>query len=721
MYVFDRRYDVVVCIGPTKHRFRRVLSPSCHQRHGSALTEGTRVSIPGSSKTGFTDAKGSAFTCPPRFRNSGTFVHGTHFRHFTPIMEQGLKASVSEIFMIDEVRTDGRVPGLNDPPELLIFIDENKAISADMKFDYDPREGTWKTKGIQGVIRPWFFQKVVDQRPATRGNVLFQSKEDPAMGHNRLRSPRKLRRLLHATYWENVVGIMQEGIVPAKNPHSEIRRPLAELLRSAENHVYAVNEAAVDHLRERGGYYSNAASREDSPAVKSACSEGGSNSSSPSLQPTYRLDIAGLDRPADAVVVIDAEKAQEMGFELEVVQSADREDTVYIKGRVPPEVIVGVEANAPVDLPAHLEAKIVDPKSFHDIPIIDLSNPDESKVLSQLRYACEVVGFMQIVGHGVSEELVTRQYEAQKAFFRLPEAKKQQIATNEESPVRGWFGKGAEDLDGVSGNEVLASSGAAEIKQKRSVQDNKEGLDMNGVPWSKQSSQSSYVGRAFGMPSQLPREGDVPGFRAAVREYQDQMFGLSRRLLRLMAKVLELDVDFFEKHITRPVATHRLLHYWPMRNFKTEIGVGAHTDYGLLTILKQDDVGGLQVLNARDRTWVHALVVPGAFVINVGDMLARWTGHRFKSTVHRVVNISPAERYSVPYFLEPNLDTMIRPGELCPRGPPEARVENCPNPHTRRCRLRKWWDQVREVGEPVSAEIVLGRFYEAAGLLKKRG
>merc|ERR1739848_857646 len=121
----------------------------------------------------------------------------------------------------------------------------------------------------------------------------------------------------------------------------------------------------------------------------------------------------------------------------------------------------------------------------------------------------------------------------------------------------------------------------------------------------------------------------------------------------------------FEPHLTKPVATNRLLHYYPNTDFSKEIGVGAHTDYGLLTLLKQDNVGGLQVLNARDNYWVHAVPTPGAFVVNLGDMLARWTNHTFKSTVHRVVNLGDLDRYSCPYFLEPNLDSLITPGELC--------------------------------------------------------
>merc|ERR1712070_1353913 len=157
-----------------------------------------------------------------------------------------------------------------------------------------------------------------------------------------------------------------------------------------------------------------------------------------------------------------------------------------------------------------------------------------------------------------------------------------------------------------------------------------------------------------------------------------------------------------EPHLTNPVATQRLLHYWPTEDFSTQIGVGEHTDYGLLTVLKQDSVGGLQVLNAKDSTWVHATPIEGAFVVNLGDMLQRWTGNRFKSTVHRVVNTS-------------NTDRMIVPGGLCSA----PGLEGC-DKLQRRARLRNWWGQMRAMGPAKSAEDILESFYRASGQLKSQ-
>jgi isopenicillin N synthase-like dioxygenase len=336
-------------------------------------------------------------------------------------------------------------------------------------------------------------------------------------------------------------------------------------------------------------------------------------------------------------------------------------------------------------------------------------------LLDEMRYACEVVGFMQIVSHGVSLELQQRHGRMHRAFFDLPQAVKSRLALREDCPVRGYFGKGGEDLDQVLQEQVDSAKGAKVAQQSR--KDNKEALDMNGVPWSRP--RGGFVARVFGLPSQLPAEEELAGFREVMEEYSREMFKLSRRVLSLMALVLGLPRNFFERHLTAPVATHRLLHYWPIKDFTKEVGVGEHIDYGLITILKQDDVGGLQVLNAKDRRWVHACPIDNAFVVNLGDMMGRWTAHRFKSTVHRVVNVSPLERYSVPFFLEPNMDTVIVEGQICEGvlGVGEPLSE-----HSRRCRLRRLWGESRaNFARSATAEEILERFYRASGQLTARG
>eukprot|EP00811_Abedinium_folium_P028246 NODE_4355_length_1902_cov_4.714930.p2 GENE.NODE_4355_length_1902_cov_4.714930~~NODE_4355_length_1902_cov_4.714930.p2 ORF type:complete len:261 (+),score=43.12 NODE_4355_length_1902_cov_4.714930:467-1249(+) len=210
------------------------------------------------------------------------------------------------------------------------------------------------------------------------------------------------------------------------------------------------------------------------------------------------------------------------------------------------------------------------------------------------------------------------------------------------------------------------------------------------------------------------------------------MFALARRLLAFMARALGQPPNLFEPCLKNPVATHRMLHFWPLRDFWSQIGSGMHTDYGLLTILKQDNVGGLHVLNVKDARWVHAVPIPGAFVVNIGDMLSRWTGQQFKATVHRVVTIAPTERFSVPYYLAPSLDTIILPGEIA--SPSPAYVSSKGNSkgnsgkgkrlieHKQRCRQRQRWSEMRNnTTEAQTAERILSEFYSKSGMFRGSG
>eukprot|EP00930_Biecheleria_cincta_P099923 TRINITY_DN91532_c0_g1_i1.p1 TRINITY_DN91532_c0_g1~~TRINITY_DN91532_c0_g1_i1.p1 ORF type:complete len:740 (-),score=140.93 TRINITY_DN91532_c0_g1_i1:191-2410(-) len=643
-----------------------------------------------------TGAQRSALTAPSRYRNSGAFVHGTKFSNFASIMDQGLKAAKCDIFLIDEVRSDGRVPGLDKAPEILIFIDETKARSENMEFDYNASEGTWTTRGIHGVIRPWFFQKVVDQRKGPgRHSLLFQSKQDPLLMANRLRGRHKPRFLVHATYWENVMGILKDGIVPAKNPTSSTRKPFRDLLQGAESHIYTGKVEAVDFLNP-GDIARQFSQQSDMEAKRDKEEE-----EQRAVHFLVEKNHLGLERRPDCIFVIDTAKAN-----LECVQSSERDNSIHVLGKIPAAALVGVAPNEPVNLPENLKASIVDPKSFHDIPVIDLQM-DEATLVEQMRHACEVVGFMQVTGHGVSTELQARHMDLQRKFFALPAAIKERLRLNDESPVRGYFGVGGEDLDQVLERQVDEANGANSIKKSR--KDYKEAFDMNGVPWSKPV--GGYVANIFGLPSRMPEEEELQGFSEVLKEYAAEMFKIARRLLEIMALVLNKPKDFFETYITQPVATHRLLHYWPLKDFATQIGVGEHTDYGLLTLLKQDMVGGLQVLNARDGKWIHCPPIDNAFVVNLGDMLSRWTGHRFKSTVHRVVTTSSCDRYSVPYFLEPNMDTVITYGALC-QGPGMQSGSGGAS-----LNFQPPKRQPESLFKEDTAEAILGRFYTASGQL----
>ncbi|KXT02157.1 hypothetical protein AC578_5947 [Pseudocercospora eumusae] len=157
----------------------------------------------------------------------------------------------------------------------------------------------------------------------------------------------------------------------------------------------------------------------------------------------------------------------------------------------------------------------------------------------------------------------------------------------------------------------------------------------------------------------------MSGFKHNVAAYYKSVLGLSRRIVKLLAKVLELPEDYFDSAVRRPGAMLRLLKY-PAQDPRDPdaLGIGAHTDIEAFTILCQGEQPALQILNV-DGQWIQAPPVEGTFVVNIGDMLARWSNDVFISTVHRVHNSTGCERYSIPFFFGPSYDTVLRPLPTC--------------------------------------------------------
>lgn len=158
---------------------------------------------------------------------------------------------------------------------------------------------------------------------------------------------------------------------------------------------------------------------------------------------------------------------------------------------------------------------------------------------------------------------------------------------------------------------------------------------------------------------------NLPGFRESIADYYGAVLSLARQLIRLFAEVLKLPSDFFDGLVSMPGAMGRLIHYPPQpASDPNALGIGAHTDIECFTILCQGDVPALQILNVQGQ-WVQAPPIPGTFVVNIGDMLARWTNDKFISTVHRVWNVTGKERYSIPFFFGINYDVTIKTLESC--------------------------------------------------------
>lgn len=156
----------------------------------------------------------------------------------------------------------------------------------------------------------------------------------------------------------------------------------------------------------------------------------------------------------------------------------------------------------------------------------------------------------------------------------------------------------------------------------------------------------------------------VPDFKPTMAAYYGQVLTLARRLIRLFAQVLDLPPTYFDHMFKIPGAMCRILHYPPQPPTTPSFGIGAHTDIECFTILCQGTQPALQILSADDE-WLSAPPIPETFVVNIGDMLSYWSNDTFVSTVHRVLNITGEERYSIPFFAGPTYETLIEPLENC--------------------------------------------------------
>jgi isopenicillin N synthase-like dioxygenase len=274
------------------------------------------------------------------------------------------------------------------------------------------------------------------------------------------------------------------------------------------------------------------------------------------------------------------------------------------------------------------------------LPVIDVvslieGTPGAEAVAAQIQAACRDRGFFYVTGHGVPADLLDQLADASAEFFALPLASKLEIAMERGGRAwRGYFPVGAE-----------LTSGHPDLK---------EGLYFGAeLP---DDDPRVLAGLPLHGRNLFPRQ--VPRLRPLVLSYLDALTSLGQAVLRGVALSLDLDAGYFETGYTAdPTILFRIFSYPPPR--PEAWGVGEHTDYGLLTLLAQDDSGGLQV--AAPEGWVDAPPIPGTFVCNIGDMLDRLTGGWYRSTPHRVRNLSDHARLSFPFFLDPGFNAEVPP------------------------------------------------------------
>jgi isopenicillin N synthase-like dioxygenase len=297
------------------------------------------------------------------------------------------------------------------------------------------------------------------------------------------------------------------------------------------------------------------------------------------------------------------------------------------------------------------------------IPIIDVSpfsapGGDKRPVVAAIARACEEVGFFGIVGHGVHEQNIAAIYDEGRAFFALPREEKIEIARPAPAVSRGYNSLADQSL----GNTV-ASGVPPDLQESFAIGPLAPGT---AAYW------TEGYGPVHFHPNLWPRR--PAGFRMAVTNYYQAMEALAARLARAFALALDLPERFFVDKIQRHVSTMRLNFYpaQPVTPLPGQIRAGAHPDYGAFTILRTEAApGGLQVIR-RGGSWIDVPNVANGFVVNIGDLLMRWTNDRWVSTVHRVVNPpdelrANATRMSVAFFQVPNYDVEVRCFESCSR------------------------------------------------------
>lgn len=280
------------------------------------------------------------------------------------------------------------------------------------------------------------------------------------------------------------------------------------------------------------------------------------------------------------------------------------------------------------------------------LPVIDVSGlrsadaADRRVVAAAIRSASLDKGFFYIAGHGIDPALIEATLAASRAFFALPAEEKLALDLHRSAAARGY--------------EPLQ----AQTLEPGTPPDLKEGFYIGTEAAA--DDPRVLAGEYKLGPNQWPPI--LPAFRPVMESYFAALGRLGETLMRGIALSLDLDEESFAPFCDDALMRLRLLHYppQPANAAPGQKGVGAHTDFGGVTILLQDPSGGLQVYDQATASWIHADPIDGTYIVNLGDLIARWTNDVYRSTLHRVVNTSGRDRYSVPFFFHGNPNYVVR-------------------------------------------------------------
>ncbi|MBP7566399.1 MAG: isopenicillin N synthase family oxygenase [Burkholderiaceae bacterium] len=277
--------------------------------------------------------------------------------------------------------------------------------------------------------------------------------------------------------------------------------------------------------------------------------------------------------------------------------------------------------------------------SPEEMPILDLgpwlAGAPIDALAAQFKAACTQTGFFYVKNHGVPQSVIDGVFEAARRYFALPQQERMKDRIDERFR-RGFMPHGVTRHPGHK----------PDLKESYVM-----GLDLP------QDDPDVVAGRPLHGPNRWP--DDKPWLREAATGYFDHTLVLGKRLLRIVAVALALPEDFFLQYTRKPMVLTNLYHYPPQASpTNLELGAAAHTDYGTLTILAQDPIGGLE-LQTRAGEWVGAPYIDGTLVINLGDLIKVWTNGQYVSNLHRVANRTGRERYSIPTFFNFDYDTPV--------------------------------------------------------------
>jgi isopenicillin N synthase-like dioxygenase len=283
-----------------------------------------------------------------------------------------------------------------------------------------------------------------------------------------------------------------------------------------------------------------------------------------------------------------------------------------------------------------------------EIPVIDFAGVREgdraalTRVGQAIFDACTTIGFFYIVNHGVPQPVIDAAEQAARRFFAFAPDIKRRVAVNHRH--RGF---------NALGDATMYQAKRPDYKEFFSI-----GLELPD------DDPDVIAGQALRGPNNWP--DFMPELQPVLYRYYEALGECGAALLRAVATGLGVHADFFESRYAKRMQRTQMVYYPPQPPTADDdqFGVAPHTDYGCITLLWQDQSGGLEVQEIANNTWVAAPPLDGSFVVNVGDLLGRWTDDRFRSTFHRVVNRSGHERYSIATFYDPTYTAIVDPRDL---------------------------------------------------------